>query len=195
MFRFIFSELQQALPYLPNEHSANGGVYEGRITQPVINFLLAKLAFNAEIYTFDDWTRGYKKRPKGKKIHFVVQTADGASLLNGGTAGENRSKELNAWETCIFYCDKLAAEGYGLEENEIFDSSTYARLLRENGGSHLVETEHLKPLFRFCYPEVLLMKEKAKVCKGDKASILFPIPQKCLDLNPKLVQNKGYEKK
>ena len=195
VFRFIFSELQQALPYLPNEHSANAGVYEGRITQPVINFLLAKLAFNAEIYTFDDWTRGYKKRPKGKKIHFVVQTADGASLLNGGTAGENRSKELNAWETCIFYCDKLAAEGYGLEENEIFNSSTYARLLRENGGSHLVETEHLKPLFRFCYPEVLLMKEKAKVCKGDKASILFPIPQKCLDLNPKLVQNKGYEKK
>lgn len=195
VFRFIFSELQQALPYLPNEHSANGGVYEGRITQPVINFLLAKLAFNAEIYTFDDWTRGYKKRPKGKKIHFVVQTADGASLLNGGTAGENRSKELNAWETCIFYCDKLAAEGYGLEENEIFNSSTYARLLRENGDSHLVETEHLKPLFRFCYPEVLLMKEKAKVCKGDKASILFPIPQKCLDLNPKLVQNKGYEKK
>ena len=108
-----------------------------------------------------------------------------------------------------------------MEENEIFDSSTYARLLRENGGSHLVETEHLKPLFRFCYPEVLLMKEKAKVCKGDNASInldavrsslgldavrmnpeksshkvapLFPIPQKCLDLNPKLVQNKGYEK-
>ena len=195
VFRFIFSELQQALPYLPNEHSANGGVYEGRITQPVINFLLAKLAFNAEIYTFDDWTRGYKKRPKGKKIHFVVQTADGASLLNGGTAGENRSKELNAWETCIFYCDKLAAEGYGLEENEIFNSSTYARLLRENGGSHLVETEHLKPLFRFCYLDVLLMKEKAKVCKGDKASILFPIPQKCIDLNPKLVQNKGYEKK
>lgn len=67
VFRFIFSELQQALPYLPNEHSANAGVYEGRITQPVINFLLAKLAFNAEIYTFDDWTRGYKKRPKGKK--------------------------------------------------------------------------------------------------------------------------------
>lgn len=195
VFRFIFSELQQALPYLPNEHSANGGVYEGRITQPVINFLLAKLAFNAEIYTFDDWTRGYKKRPKGKKIHFVVQTADGASLLNGGTAGENRSKELNAWETCIFYCDKLAAEGYSLEENEIFDSSTYARLLRENGGSHLVETEHLKPLFLFCYSDVLLMKEKAKVCKGDDSSILFPIPQKCIDLNPKLVQNKGYEKK
>ena len=82
-----------------------------------------------------------------------------------------------------------------MEENEIFNSSTYARLLRENGGSHLVETEHLKPLFRFCYPDVLLMKEKAKVCKGDKASILFPIPQKCLDQNPKLVQNKGYEKK
>jgi hypothetical protein len=27
----------------------------GRITQPVVNFLLAKLALNAEIYMYNDW--------------------------------------------------------------------------------------------------------------------------------------------
>ena len=32
------------------------GNYYGRMTQPVVNFLLAKLALNAEIYMFDDWT-------------------------------------------------------------------------------------------------------------------------------------------
>ena len=29
-----------------------------------------------------------------------------------GKASANRSKKLNAWETCIYYCDKLAGEGY-----------------------------------------------------------------------------------
>lgn len=111
VFHFVFSELQQVLPYLPDEHSNKEGNYYGRITQPVVNFLLAKLALNAEIYMFDDWTKGYAKRPKGKDIYFMVQTADGASLLNGGKASANRSKKLNAWETCIYYCDKLAGEG------------------------------------------------------------------------------------
>ena len=49
-FRFIFSELQEVLPYLPDEQSNKEGNYYGRITQPVVNFLLAKLALNAEIY-------------------------------------------------------------------------------------------------------------------------------------------------
>ncbi len=144
------------------------------VAQPVINFLLAKLAFNAEIYTFDDWTRGYKKRPKGKKIHFVVQTADGASLLNGGTAGENRSKELNAWETCIFYCDKLAAEGYGLEENEIFNSSTYARLLREHGGSHLEENGNHQAALPFLLSRCIVDEgERQRSARGMIPPVFF----------------------
>lgn len=123
VFHFVFSELQQVLPYLPDEHSNKEGNYYGRITQPVVNFLLAKLALNAEIYMFDDWTKGYAKRPKGKDIYFMVQTADGASLLNGGKASANRSKKLNAWETCIYYCDKLAEEGYDLEADDAFNFS------------------------------------------------------------------------
>ena len=131
-FRFIFSELQQVLPYLSEEHSNKEGNYYGRITQPVVNFLLAKLALNAEIYMFDDWTEGYAKRPKGKDIYFMVQTADGAYSLKAGKASEHRSMKLNAWETCIYYCDKLASEGYDLEEDDAFNFSTHNETSKEN---------------------------------------------------------------
>ena len=132
VFRFIFSELQSVLPYLPDEHSNKEGNYYGRITRPVAHFLLAKLALNAEIYMYDNWTKGYDKRPKGKDIYFMVQTADGASLINGGKASENKSQKLNAWETCIFYCDKLAEEGYVLEDDDAFNFSTHNETSKEN---------------------------------------------------------------
>ena len=102
-FRFIFSELQQVLPYLSEEHSNKEGNYYGRMTQPVVNFLLAKLALNAEIYMFDDWTEGYAKRPKGKDIYFMVQTADGAYSLKGGKASEHRSMKLNIYTNQFHY--------------------------------------------------------------------------------------------
>lgn len=244
VFQFIFSELQQVLPYLSAQHSGKEGRFSGRITKPVVNYLLAKMALNAEIYTFDDWTKGYKKRPKGRNIDFMVQTADGASLLNDLKASENRSKKLNAWETCIYYCDALAAEGYSLDEDVIFCST----------GSR-TGTPVARFLFR--YTDVLLMKSEANIRNGEdgrtdlnmvrarqgkpahRATLnrileerldvlsredihrqdlirfgmftdafnlypylkgkssgyitVFPIPQKCIDLNPRLVQNKGYD--
>ena len=128
-FRFIFSELQQVLPYLSEEHSNKEGNYYGRMTQPVVNFLLAKLALNAEIYMFDDWTEGYAKRPKGKDIYFMVQTADGAYSLKGDKVD---CRKLNAWETCIYYCDKLAEEGYVLESDDSFNFSTHNETSKEN---------------------------------------------------------------
>ena len=131
-FRFVFSELQQVLPYLPDEHSNKEGNYYGRITQPVVNFLLAKLALNAEIYMYDDWTKGYDKRPKGKDIYFVVEPATGATTLKSGKAVETRSRELNAWETCIYYCNKLEEEGYALEDDYAFNFSTHNETSKEN---------------------------------------------------------------
>ena len=131
-FRFIFSELQQVLPYLPDEHSNKEGNYYGRITQPVVNFLLAKLALNAEIYMYDDWTKGYDKRPKGKDIYFVVEPATGATTLKSGKAVETRSRELNAWETCIYYCNKLEEDGYTLEDDYAFNFSTHNETSKEN---------------------------------------------------------------
>ena len=124
VFHFVFQELQQVLPSLPDQHSNKEGNYYGRITQPVVNFLLAKLALNAEIYMYDDWTQGYANRPKGSDIHFSVPAAEASS--HGG------AKELNAWETCIYYCDKLAEEGYVLESDDSFNFSTHNETSKEN---------------------------------------------------------------
>ena len=125
IFHFVFQELQQVLPYLPDQRSNMEGNYYGRITQPVVNFLLAKLALNAEIYMYDDWTRGYANRPKGSDIHFSVPAVSDASSRSG-------CKELNAWETCIYYCNQLAAEGYVLESDDAFNFSTHNETSKEN---------------------------------------------------------------
>ena len=89
VFRFIVDELQEVLGQLPDERSNKMGNYYGRITKPVVYFLLAKLALNVEIYCDDNWTDGVSQN--GKEIFFTV---DG--------------EVLNAWQTCIRYCDKLA---------------------------------------------------------------------------------------
>lgn len=115
VFRFIFSQLQEALPYLPDGHSNLNGDCYGRMTRPVVNFLLAKLALNAEIYSHNDWTEGYAMRPNGMTIFFYV---------NG--------QALNAWETCIYYCDQLAEEGYILEDDYAFNFSVNNETSKEN---------------------------------------------------------------
>ena len=95
VFRFIVDELQTVAPRLPNVRSNALGEGYGRITRPVVYFLLARLALNAEVYTDDNWTDG--NRPSGRDIFFQV----------GG-------HKLNAWQTCIAYCDSLSAFGYTL---------------------------------------------------------------------------------
>lgn len=135
VFRFVFDELQQVLPYLPDEHSNKEGNYYGRITQPVVNFLLAKLALNAEIYMYDDWTNGYAHRPSGKDIMFDVPAGDGNTLVNGDTGKNSLSNgflKKNAWETCIYYCNQLAKEGYALEDDYAFNFSTHNETSKEN---------------------------------------------------------------
>ena len=96
VFEFIFKELQEVAPLLSEVHSNQTGPYYGRITRPVVTFLLAKLALNAEVYTDNDWTDN--ERPDGKNIKFMV---DG--------------NELNAWGTVIYYCDQLKVMNYKLE--------------------------------------------------------------------------------
>ena len=46
VFKFIVDELQYVAPKLADTHSNKEGDYYGRITRPVVNFLLAKLAIN-----------------------------------------------------------------------------------------------------------------------------------------------------
>ncbi len=115
VFSFVFNELQSILPYLPGQASNKEGEFYGRITLPVAHFLLAKLALNAEIYTYDKWYNGYANRPDGKQIFFGV---DG--------------KQMNAWETCIYYCKLLGEEGYQLEDDYTFNFSTHNETSKEN---------------------------------------------------------------
>lgn len=130
-FNFVFNELQAALPYLPDEHSNMEGKYYGRITRPAAHFLLAKLALNAEIYAYDNWTQGFNNRPSGNDIYFTPQAANSATSETKAIHSASESK-MNAWETCIYYCDKLAEEGYILEPDYAFNFSTHNETSKEN---------------------------------------------------------------
>lgn len=92
-FMFIVNELQEVCPLLAHERSNYYGTYYGRMTQPVVLFLLAKLALNAEIYMDDDWTDSSKK--PGSEIFFEID-----------------SQRLNAWQAVVNYCNKIESYGY-----------------------------------------------------------------------------------
>lgn len=98
VFNFVLKELQETRMILPNVKSNQLGDYYGRITCPVVEFLLAKLCLNAEVYTHENWTDG--NRPSGKDI---IITVDG--------------KQMNAWEACYAYCTMLESDGYELEKD------------------------------------------------------------------------------
>lgn len=113
VFKFIVKELQEVAPQLADKHANKEGDYYGRITRPVVNFLLAKLALNAEIYADDDWTD--ENKLDGKDIFFTV---------NGN--------KLNAWQTCVWYCDQLTQEGYELETDYASNFSVHNENSKEN---------------------------------------------------------------
>jgi hypothetical protein len=51
VFRFAVEELEAAKEYLSEEPSQKQGDYYGRVTTPVVTFVLAKLMLNAEVYS------------------------------------------------------------------------------------------------------------------------------------------------
>ena len=113
VFNFIVKELAESSSLLSKERSNQPGVYYGRMTQPVVWFLLAKLALNAEVYTDDDWTDG--SRPDGKSIFFEV---DG--------------QRLNAWQTVNYYCEKITVAGYTLEKDYTANFAVFNESSEEN---------------------------------------------------------------
>ena len=113
VFGYIVNELQTVAPLLPLEHSNLQGNYYGRVTRPVAWFLLAKLALNAEVYTDNNWTD--VSRPDGKTILFDID----------GT-------QKNAWQTCIHYCDLIAAAGYSLESDYASNFAVHNENSKEN---------------------------------------------------------------
>ena len=114
VYDFVVQELQESAPELSTAHSNLPGTYYGRITRPVVYFLLAKLALNAEVYADNDWTDGV--RPDGRELYFTV---DG--------------KRLNAWQTAEAYCDSITKFGYRLEE----DYKTYFAVFNESSAENI----------------------------------------------------------
>lgn len=201
VFDFVIQQLQEAAPLLSEVHSNQSGPYYGRITRPVVLFLLAKLALNAEVYTDNDWTD--HQRPNGRNIYFEV---------NG--------EQLNAWQTVITYCDQLKDMGYRLEPdyrtnfavfNEpsveniftipmnktmytnqmqyLFRSRHYNHakaygLGGENGPSATIEaletfgyeTTGQDPRFDFCYFAGIVYDLKGNVVRLDNGTVLEYLP-------------------
>jgi len=113
LFNNIWEELSSALPHLADERSNWEGDYYGRVTRGVAYFILAKMALNAEIWTDDNWTDDF--HPKGKDITLICE-----------------EEPLNAWEACIYWCDKLTNDGYRLEDDYSYNFSVNNENSREN---------------------------------------------------------------
>ena len=96
LFWKLYDEVNEILPHLPLVRSNMLGNYYGRITAPVMWFILAKMTLNAEIWTDDIWTDD--QHLEGDNILFTI-------------AGE----QMTAWEACIYYCGLLTNFGYKLE--------------------------------------------------------------------------------
>ena len=215
IFDFVVKELQATAPLLTAARSSQSGDYYGRLTRPVIYFLLAKLTLNAEIYTDNNWTDNI--RPDGKSIYFEV---DG--------------KQLNAWQATAAYCDMITALGYQLEPQyesnfAVFNESSNENIFTipmnktmytnqmqylfrsrhynhakayglggENGSSATIEalntfgygTKTIDPRFDKCYFAGIVYDLKGNVVKLDNGTVLEYFPWKVL-LD---VSNTPYEK-
>ena len=114
IFNNAWNDLIESRRFLSFEHSNQEGVYYGRITRPVVDFVLAKMALNAEIWYDDVWTDD--EREAGSDI-----------LLPCGELGE-----MTAWDACIYYCDQVTQAGYQLETDYRENFSIYNEESREN---------------------------------------------------------------
>lgn len=209
VFDFVVQQLQEAAPLLSEVHSNQSGPYYGRVTRPVVTFLLAKLALNAEVYTDNDWTDN--QRPDGKNIYFEV---DG--------------EKLNAWQTVIAYCNQLKGMGYQLEPDyrsnfAVFNESSVENIFTipmnktmysnqmqylfrsrhynhakayglggENGPSATIEaletfgyeTTGQDPRFDFCYFAGIVYDLKGNMVRLDNGTVLEYLPWKvALDIS------------
>ena len=114
IFNNAWNDLIESRRFLSSEHSNQEGVYYGRITRPVVDFVLAKMALNAEIWYDDVWTDD--EREAGSDI-----------LLPCGELGE-----MTAWDACIYYCDQVTQAGYQLETDYRENFSIYNEESKEN---------------------------------------------------------------
>ena len=113
LFNSIYVELEELLPLLEETRSNVRGEYYGRVTRPVAWFLLAKMALNAEIWLDDDPT-------------------DNLHPIGSDTLLDCEGTKLNAWEACLYWCDKLTKFGYRLESDYASNFIVYNENSQEN---------------------------------------------------------------
>ena len=94
-FKHIVAELQAVEGDLPIVRSPRLGEYYGRMTSSVVDFLLAKVLLNAEVYADDDWTDD--QHPDASTMMWNIE---------GYT--------YNTWEAVERYCVFVSAGGYSL---------------------------------------------------------------------------------
>ena len=97
-FKHIVSELQAVEIDLPVVRSTQFGDYYGRMTRPVVDFLLAKVLLNAEVYADDDWTDA--QRPDASTMMWTI---DGETM--------------NTWKAVERYCVFLSGVDYKLADS------------------------------------------------------------------------------
>ena len=97
-FKHIVSELQAVEIELPVVRSTQFGDYYGRMTRPVVDFLLAKVLLNAEVYADDDWTDA--QRPEASTMMWTI---DGETM--------------NTWKAVERYCVFLSGVDYKLADS------------------------------------------------------------------------------
>ena len=133
LFWKIYDEVNDILPDLPVKRSNMPGDYYGRITAPVMWFILAKMTLNAEIWTDDIWTDD--QHLEGDNILFSIG-----------------DEILNTWEACLYYCDLLGKFGYELEPIYSSNFNTRNEFSMENIFTIPLDktlyTNHFKYLFR-----------------------------------------------
>lgn len=98
LFKFIVTELLDISEILEPANSVKPGEYYGRVTQPVVYFVLAKLMLNAEVYLDDNWTDD--NRPDGSQLRLQIY-----------------DHIMNAWEATILFCEYIRVAGYRLEDD------------------------------------------------------------------------------
>ena len=113
VFEFVRSELEYSMKYLSSDNSTHTGSVYGRVTAPVVYFVLAKLYLNAEVYADDDWTDGM--RPDGSQMAFNIY-----------------GMTMNAWEACEFYCELISQLRYELSEDYSDNFAVYNENGKEN---------------------------------------------------------------
>lgn len=110
VYKFVLSELLEALPYLASAKSQNQGLYYGRMTKAIGYMAIAKTAINSPIFSVDNWTDGSLVGGMDKVTPIVTERGRNIKITLDGT-------ERNAWETVIYCQQQIEKEGYLLQDN------------------------------------------------------------------------------